>query len=284
MALFRIFVLAAAGVSTAAAPIAQTLAPKFEVASIRLNRDQSVAPNRLRPILEPGGRVYLRNQTLREIILAAYGVNDNELVGGPDWIRSTDFDVDARGPAGVSADTARAMLRELLADRFSLAVHREQRELPIYVLTLAARDGQRGPRLRPAGAECAALTRPQGMPPPPPPPAALVESIPLFVVGAPPRCPSMFLTGHVSARAMSMDRFAQSLARIASRPVINRTGLTGEFDVDLLYTPDLTAAPGDAAAPVLTTAAQEQLGLKLEPQRGPVDVVVIDRVMMPTEN
>src|SRR5688572_7941834 len=214
MALFRIFLLAAAGVSTAAAPIAQTLAPKFEVASIRLNRDQSVAPNRLRPILEPGGRVYLRNQTLREIILAAYGVNDNELVGGPDWIRSTDFDVDARGPAGMSADTARAMLRELLADRFSLAVHGERRELPIYVLTLAAGDGRRGPQLRPAGVQCTALTTPKGVPPPPPPPSALVETTPLFVAGAPPRCPSMFMTGHVSARALTMDAFARALAPI----------------------------------------------------------------------
>jgi uncharacterized protein (TIGR03435 family) len=72
----------------------------------------------------------MRNQTVRDLIRAAYGVRENELVGGPDWIRSTGFDLEARGAADMSAETARAMLRTLLADRFSLAVHREQRELP----------------------------------------------------------------------------------------------------------------------------------------------------------
>jgi uncharacterized protein (TIGR03435 family) len=192
--------------------------------------------------------------------------------------------VEARGPAGMSADTARAMLRELLEDRFSLAVHREQRQLPIYVLTLVARDGRPGPQLRPAGAQCAAVTTPKGVPLPPPPPMAVMETIPLFVASAPPRCPSVFMTGHVSARAMAIDAFARALAPITGRPIVNRTGLTGEFDVDVSYSPNLTAAPDVGAAPELTTAVREQLGLKLDPQRGPVNVLVIDRVLMPTEN
>ena len=96
----------------------------------------------------------------------------------------------------------------------------------------------------------------------------------------------MFLTGHVSARALSIDVLALELAQVVGRPVINRTGLSGEFDVDLTYTPELKAAPptGATVLPELTTAVQEQLGLKLEARRGPVEVVVIDRINMPTEN
>src|SRR5688572_8540408 len=109
------------GIAAAQAP------PRFEVASIRVNRDQSPTPTRLRPILQPGGRVTLRNQTLREIIRAAYVVNDNELVGGPDWINNTDFDIEARAAGDIQAETAQAMLRALLADRFALEVRRERR-------------------------------------------------------------------------------------------------------------------------------------------------------------
>lgn len=274
------FFLAAATLTIAAVAAAQT----FEVASIRVNRDQSDRPTFLRPILEPGGRVLMRNQTLRDLVRTAYGLNENELIGGPEWVRSISFDLEARGTAEMSADTGRAMLRALLADRFSLAIHHEQRELPIYVMTLAARDGTPGPQLRPSAASCVPVTRPSGMPSPPRPPQQLLASIPLFVAGAPPRCPSMFMTGHVSARAMTMDAFARALAPVAGRPVVNRTGLTGEFDLDMSYSRDVTADPDVAAAPALTTAVREQLGLKLDPERGPVDVVVIDRGMMPTEN
>jgi uncharacterized protein (TIGR03435 family) len=176
------------------------------------------------------------------------------------------------------------MLRTLLAERFALEVHRETRDLPIYDLALAARDGQRGPQLRPAGVECAAVTLPTGMRPPPPPPQPFVRSIPLFRTAAPPRCPSLFLTGHVSARAMTMDAFARALVPVAGRPVVNRTGLAGEFDLELRYSADLTSVPDVTTPPELTTAMREQLGLKLDAQRGPVEVVVIDRVMMPSEN
>ena len=258
----------------------------FDVASIRVNRDPSGRPTFVRPVLQPGGRVVMINQTLHDVILTAYGVSANELVGGPDWVRSTAFDVEARGASDISAETARAMLRALLADRFSLAVHREQRVLPIYVLTMAARDRQPGPQLRPAGAQCAAVTRPKGMPPGPPPSKVPAQPVPLGVAGTPPRCPSMFTGGHFSGRAVSMDVLAGELADVTGRPVVNRTGLGGEFDLDLSYTAELTAQPASdaASAPGLTTALQEQLGLRLEAGRGPVEVLVIDRAVMPSEN
>jgi uncharacterized protein (TIGR03435 family) len=227
----------------------------------------------------------MKNQTVSDLIRTAYAVNDNQVTGGPGWIRSTAFDLDARGPADMSADTARAMLRELLADRFSLAVHREQRQLPIYALTLAARDGRPGPQLRPSAAQCAPMTPPKGLPPPPPPPGTM-DTVSLMVAPTLRRCPSMFMTGHVSARAVSLDVLAMELTQLTGRPVVNRTGLSGEFDIDLSYAPDLNAAPppGTATAPELTTAVREQLGMRLDPGRGPVEVLVIDRVMMATDN
>jgi uncharacterized protein (TIGR03435 family) len=258
--------------------------PSFEVASIRVNRDVSDRPTLMRAILQPGGRVSMRNQSLRDVILAAYGVNDRELIGGPGWVGSTGFDLDARGAADMTADTARAMLRTLLADRFSLAVHREQRDLPIYVLTMATGNGQPGPQLRPAAAQCAAPTRPKDMPPGPAPSKVPPQPAPLGAAGTPPRCPSLFRPGHFSGRAVSMDRLAGELADLGDRPVMNRTGMKGEFDLDLTYAPELTAAPEAAALPGLATALQDQLGLKLEAGRGPVQVLVIDRALMPTEN
>jgi uncharacterized protein (TIGR03435 family) len=261
--------------------------PAFEVASIRVHRDGSDPPTLLRPILQPGGRVLMRGQTLRDLILAAYGVRENELIGGPDWVRSIAFDLEARGAADMSPDTARAMLRTLLAQRFSLVVHREQRELPIYVLT-TARNGQTGPRLRPADAQCAPVTPPKGSPPGPlpPHPKGVVEAAPLFVHGPPPRCGSLFLAGHFSGRSVTMEVLTGELAAATGRAVVNRTGLTGEFDFDLRYAADLnTLADLDAVTtPELTTAVQEQLGLRLQASRGPVEVLVVDQVMMPTEN
>jgi uncharacterized protein (TIGR03435 family) len=257
---------------------------RFDVVSIRVNREISDRPTLMRPTLQPGGRVLMRNQTLRDLILTAYGVGENQSIGGPGWIRSIGFDLEARGPADMSPETARAMLRILLRERFSLVVHREQRELPIYVLTMAGRNGQAGPQLKPA-AECAEATRPQDWPPGPP--SSQVPILPpLDHVGPPPRCRSIFTGGHFSGRAVSMDVLAGELATVAGRRVVNRTGLDGEFDFDLSYTSELNViTPTDASTlPGLTTALQQQLGLKLQASRGPVEVLVIDRATMPTEN
>jgi uncharacterized protein (TIGR03435 family) len=114
----------------------------------------------------------------------------------------------------------------------------------------------------------------------------MMDSILLMIAQTPRRCLSMVMPGHVSARALSMDAFAKELASAIGRPVVNRTSLAGEFDVDLSYSADLSATPPDGAqtAPALTTAVREQLGLTLDSQRGRVDVLVIDRVTMPSGN
>ena len=265
--------------------LAAVQAATFEVASIRINRDSSDRPTLLRPILQPNGRVLMTKQTVRDLIQAAYGVRDDELIGGPAWARSIGFDLEARGPADMSANTARAMLRGLLAERFSLEVHRESRQMSTYVMTMVARSGKPGPQLRPANAQCAPPAGPSGMPPLAQPPKGIADAASLMGRAA-LRCPSIFMPGHLSARSASLDTLATELAEAVGRPVVNRTGLTGEFDFDLRYVPELNAMPqpqaGDAQG--LTTALEDQLGVKLEGSRGPVDVLVIDRLRMPTEN
>jgi uncharacterized protein (TIGR03435 family) len=265
---------------------APQVSTRFEVASIRVNRDSPDRPTLLRPILQPGGRVLMRGQTVRDLIVTAYGVRQTELIGGPTWTGSTSFDLEARGASDTSPDVARAMLRALLADRFSLAVHSEQRDLPVYVLTSSPRNGQPGSRLRPAAGACTRPTPPDGLPPPPPSlPRGMAEAVPLMQ-GATVRCQSIFMPGHVSARAASLDALATELTDTIGRPVVNRTGLTGEFDIDLRYTPDSSAVadPQASSPPAVATALQEQLGLRLEASRAAVEVLVIDRVAMPTEN
>src|SRR5687767_3786878 len=117
-----------ANMSHAQAPAAA----KFDVSSVKVNR--SGAPFRIGPMLQPGGRVIATNLALRDLIRAAYGVDDNQLVGGPAWIDADQFDVEARGPADLTPARGQAMLRDLLADRFKLVTHPETRQLPIYRL------------------------------------------------------------------------------------------------------------------------------------------------------
>jgi uncharacterized protein (TIGR03435 family) len=179
------------------------------------------------------------------------------------------------------------MVRALLAERFALTAHAESRQLPVYLLTRVG--GQQSRGLTRSGPECAPLTMPSGIPMPPPPPPSMT-GIPLSVTRTPLRCPTIFALGsigHVSARAITMDGFASALVGAVQRPVIDQTGLTGEFDIDLTYGSALEALPAGSPvdfSPVLFTAIREQLGLKLENARAPVQVLVIERVQRPTEN
>jgi uncharacterized protein (TIGR03435 family) len=262
---------------------------RFEVASIR---ESKPIPLSAGPMLQEGGRLYTINLTLSTLIREAYGLEENQVIGGPSWMDSTGFDVEARAGAGATPAHVRAMLRELLSERFGLATHPEQRQLPIYELTMSGRDGKPGPRMKASGANCQEVTLPTlgpGAPPPPPPPPALAGTY----LGAdrrePMRCPAMIFTGHVSARLMTMNGFAEVLRYLSGRPVVNRTGLSGAFDLDLTYSPDPDAGfrggpPPATNAPALFTALREQLGLRLESGRGAVDVLVIDRANPPTAN
>jgi uncharacterized protein (TIGR03435 family) len=259
---------------------------KFEVASVKSNTS---GDGRVMIGVQPGGRYTATNVPLRFLIRNAYAIQDFQLVGAPDWIDSERFDIIAKaerdiGPPipGGPPSPLQLMLRSLLEDRFRLALHRDTRELPIYALVLARPDGKLGPQLQPSKTDCSALAGARGrngLPPDPP-----------STSGRPP-CGMRMMPGQLAAGGFPISQLAQQLSQSAQRVVIDRTGLTGNYDFDLKWTPDQLpqgAPPGapapaiDPNGPSLFTAVQEQLGLKLESTKGPVEVLVVDRVERPT--
>lgn len=262
----------------------------FDVVSIKENRSgDTVQGSRRQP-----GRIVITNLPLRMLIVSYFGLQPQQLTGGPDWIDSARYDITAQFSGEIpvtepgTVGPLQLMMQRMLAERFKLAVHTETREIPIYALTMARSDRTPGPKLRPAATDCEAVmnamlkaVREGGGPPPEPP----------QLPDGRPACGMRFGPGgRMTAGGTSMARLAQSMSRLAGRIVVDRTGLTGGFDLDLEFTPDPAAAAqppaagGDANLPSLFTALEEQLGLKLQPQRGPVEVLVIDRVERPTEN
>ena len=262
--------------------------PTFEVASIKPNKS---GDGRVMFGMQPGGRFTATNVPLRGIVVMAYQLQNFQLLGGPDWIDSERFDINAKAegdiPLGTpgSVGTMQLMLQALLAERFGLVVHREKRDLPIYALVLARNDGKLGPQLRPSTVDCQALGRSgRGGPPapnaPPPPP------------GERPPCGMRMGPGNLMGGGFPVSQLAVALSPRVQRIVVDRTGLTGNFDLDLTWTPDQMPQgqrppgapeppPIDPNGPSLFTALQEQLGLKLESTRGDVDVLVIDHVEAP---
>jgi uncharacterized protein (TIGR03435 family) len=253
----------------------------FEVASVKLNTS---GPGSIqRAGLQPSDRVTMTNVTLRILIQIAYpGLA--EIVGGPDWVGSGPsgdrFDVNAKAEAASSREQLQVMLRTLLADRFKLMVHTEARDEPVFILVFSRGDHRLGPNLRPATVDCATI-RARGREP-----------------GAPDGCGTWtfvnaLITGRMSVRGFGLDQIFALLSRDAGRKIIDKTGLTGVFDCDLTWTPqNFLQGPFnrdrfpsiDPAGPSIFTALQEQLGLKLESTKAPVDVLVIDHVEHPTED
>jgi uncharacterized protein (TIGR03435 family) len=281
----------------AALPLALTAqkGPSFDVVSIKPNRTNQGIPA---VAFQAGGRVVAGNVVLRQIIVVAYGLEDPQLANAPDWTATERFAIEARTSEGTPADAIRLMLRSMLAERFGFTAHEEKRDLPTFALTMARPDKRLGPRLRASGPECAPIRPPEGvpMPPPPPPPAAgsappMRLILPKNELSSGRRCGSMLAPGWLSARAIVMQAFVGTLTQVLGRQVIDETGLTGEYDLDVIFTPEglrgaLVGPPPASVsdAPSLATALQDDLGLRLEPRRGPVDVLVVDRVERPTEN
>ena len=239
----------------------------------------------------PGGRFTAPSATLRGLIAGAYDLLDRQIVDPQRLIPNDRFEIEGRTDPEVSIEDARAMLRRLLADRFRLVVRRETQELPVYIMTAARADRRLGDQLRPSAAECGPVTGPPGMKAPPPPPRAEpVAGRVLTLSGPPLRCGGLRYSStngeHVSLRALTMRIVAERLTAMVGRPVLDRTGIEGDFDLDLTYTPDAAVpdTPISANAPTLLTAIREQLGLRLESTRAAVEVLVIDGVAPPTEN
>ena len=244
-------------------------AAAFEVATVRENAS---GETRMHIEVLPGGRFNAINMTLWQMLSVAYPIDgrfrdDIQLTGGPAWIKSARFDIVAKAEGSPTLDTnkpgatvtdgdrnavegIRAMLRQFLAERFKLRMHHETRELPIYELRTTSR-GTFGPALRKAAADCGSL------------------------------CGSIRMTapGRATATAVSIGSIAHTMTGWVRRTVVDKTGIDGPLDFTLTWAPEGST---DTEAPSIFTAVQEQLGLKLEPARGPIDVLVIDGAERPT--
>ena len=265
--------------------------PSFEVASLKPNKSGS---NNI-GIRFPGvGQFNVINMPLREMIRFASDLQPMQIEGGPDWISSDRFDIVAKAEGRPTMPQVNAMLRSLLAERFALRTHVETRELPIYELVVARADKRLGAQLQPADPDCRPLRTPNAAPKPQPPPSGGPgpETIPPSDDGSNLRCGALFGPGFITLRQFTMARFARDLSMVARRIVVDRTGLAGRYDIDVEFSPEFRPAPPPGVpdlapavtsdGPSLFTAVQEQLGLKLESARGPVEVLVVDRADRPT--
>ena len=226
--------------------------PAFEVASIRSHGPEvhSVGLN------ISGPRVTVEAFSLTNIITYAFDLQSYQVLGGPDWARSDRYDIAAKaeGEGTVTKEQVREMLKTLAADRFKVQVHTETREMPVYLLVVA----KGGPKLKESAPDATSL----------------------MMMSSPGR------TTRITTTRGSMDQLALqfSNANGVDRPVLNKTGLSGGYDYKLNWTPGLAPADSDPEAPTIFTALQEQLGLRLEPQRASVEVLIIDRAEKPGEN
>src|SRR5262245_19655636 len=267
--------------------------PSFDVVSVKPTPPETQGGGLQ---FSPGGRVSWRNVTLKAMVAAAYqrfNWDAREIIGGPNWLNEARFDVTAQASGGlppVDADgfpsQLLAMFRTVLEDRFRLVARWETRERPIYNLVLDRADRRLGPKVVPV-----AIDWTKGA-------AAMVAGTrPISSPGRGREC-TLSLTsepGSLQGNAVTMAVLARFLgAEGAGREVVDRTGLSGTFDVDLLYLPELpfdgvsaeklALDPRFQGRAGLITSLREQLGLRLQPTRGPVQVLVIDRVERPTEN
>jgi uncharacterized protein (TIGR03435 family) len=281
----RAIVTLAIAIAASVAMFAQTqtpTTPTFEATSIRRNPPRDALPI----AAVRGDRFIAPSTTVRDLIRVANLVEEIQITGGPAWIESERFAIEAATRPGITADDARAMVRAMLADRFKLKTHTEKRELQGF--NLIAVRGNTNDR-RPSGPDCAPLRSPAGIPgpPPPPPPPPGGQVLPLTQGTALSKCGAALGPFWFSARAISFEQFATLLSRTIRRPVVDRTNLSGAYDFDLTFQPESAAPspiPTPADLPSIFTAVQEQLGLKLDPQRVPTDVIVIESVERPTEN
>jgi uncharacterized protein (TIGR03435 family) len=254
----------------------------FEVASVKPNVSGALRVT-IQPL--PGRRFTATNAPLRALIRHAYQLQEFQLIGGPKWLDEDRFDIAAKAENEPAPGEMRLMLRTLLATRFKLTLHRETRDLPLYALVMARRDGKPGPELKRTEADCAQVSSLQdvlGITPPAGPPDPNAECG--FFGPAP--------GGRVKFRGVTLEVLARFLSTPVRRAVVDRTGLRGFFDMDFDMTAEFGPPPPPpgmpdrfdrSTAPSIFTVIQEQLGLKLDAGRGPIEVIVIDGAERPVE-
>jgi uncharacterized protein (TIGR03435 family) len=282
-------VISGVTVLSAQAPGAQPATPAFDVASVKRNTSNS---DMATYSVQPSGRVTILNIPLRQLIVRAFQVQPFQIVDGPDWVDTENFDVNAVAPAGASPITVSAMLQTLLRDRFKLQTRRATRELPAFVLTLARTYGRLSAAVKPAAADCETdgrsrtdVTAAEGR-------QALPGLPPTLASGVISGCRWMRTPGWLMVAGQPMSSVATALTQQLGQFVVDRTGLQGNYDFSLSFMPEnrgpqVSALPPEfphvnADAPSLFTALREQLGLKLESGRVPVEVLVIDSIERPT--
>jgi uncharacterized protein (TIGR03435 family) len=234
------------------APMARDADPDWDVVSVKAHDPSD--PSNNQSLNFKGRQVVMVNRAVEGMLLFAYGLQKVQIVGAPHWVETERWDVQGVPdvPGHPSLKQMQSLTRKLLEERFGLKVHKETKELAVYAITVA----KGGERIAPSAGD------------PNSPPSENENS-----------------NGGVVTMRMSMGEFAPDLGYFVGRPVVDQTGLTGRYDFQLKWTADESKAPTDGSAPPgMFTAIQEQLGLKLEPAKAPVEVLVVDAVQRPGAN
>jgi len=239
---------------------------EFEAASIKPSAPAPMGEMRIGIQMLPGGRISMNGVTVNILIQRCYGVRDFQIIGGPGWLRTERYDITAKPEGAATPDQVKLMTQALLADRFKLQFHRETKELPTYALVV----GKGGPKFHESEVVPEGSDKPKGT---------------RISVGR----------GQFEMLGAAVTALANQLGQVLGRSVIDKTELTGNYDFKLEWTPDesTSGASGDgggappaadATGVSVFTAVQDQLGLKLEATRGPVEILMIDRAEKASEN
>src|SRR5262245_17757523 len=261
--------------------------PSFASATVKPNKTGDM---RVMMRMVPGGIWDASNVTLESMIRLAYRLQEAQLVGGPAWIYTVRYDIQAQSAQGGAPKEFGERMQSLLAERFNLKLHSETREIPIYALVPANSDGSHGPALLPAAVDCVAFARDRARgAAPPPAPRQPNER---------PTCGTVTGPALLAGGGVTMEQLASSLSQYTGRMVLDRTGLSGNFDYELRFAHERSlrgrgpggglpgpepVRPAEPGAVSIFAAVREQLGLKLNSQLAPVDVVVIDSADQPSE-
>ena len=289
LAAFFLITIAVDAAAQAPIPPKPGALPAFAVVSVKPSPPSPDGRMFVDSGARPGGQWFAQNTEFISILRSAYTAFalPGQIVGGPEWVNTARFDINARAEDNPTADVMTEMLKGLLADRFSLKVHTEPREVDVYALVLAQPDGRLGPGIKASTKDCQAVedarqkAAANGAAPTPTAPRP----------GARPECGMVSLNMNCVQRlatdGLPISAIATGIQSTAGRPVVDRTGLSGRWDVELSFAcaAGLQAASDRPDAPVsVFTAVQEQLGLRLEARKEKMDVLVIDAVEMPRPN